>query len=74
MKRRDFLELSASAAVAVMIGSFVEVGETSPVNRDTSRDYNFRNQQRMRGGCRDFRVMNDSFPGFFEREIIDNWA
>ena len=74
MKRRDFLEISAFAATAVMIGCFVEIGETSPVNRDRSRDYNFRNQPRMRGGCRDFRAMNDSFPGFFEREILDNWA
>lgn len=74
MRRRDFLELSASVAAAVMIGGLVEIGKTSPVNRDKSRDLSSRHQYRMRGGCRDFRVMNDSFPGFFEREIIDNWA
>jgi len=74
MRRRDFLELSAFAATAVMIGSLVEIGESSPVSPDKSRDLNSRNQHRMRGGCRDFRAMNDSFPGFFEREILDNWA
>jgi len=74
MRRRDFLEISAFATAAVMIGNFVEIGKTSPVNREKSRDLNSRNQHRMRGGCRDFRAMNDSFPGFFEREILDNWA
>lgn len=74
MKRRDFLELSAAATAAVMLGSLVHIENAGAVNGDPSRGLNGKHFIKMRGGCRDFRMMNDSVPGFFEREIFDSWA
>lgn len=73
MRRRDFLELSAFASAAIMMGSFSELRNRLPLrNEDDFPDYTRR--LRLHGGCRDFRTMNDSIPAFFEREIIDGWA
>ena len=73
MKRRDFLELSAMASAAIMMGSLSEFKNPHSVYGEPGYpDHNRR--PRMYGGCQDFRMMNDSIPGFFEREIIDSWA
>jgi hypothetical protein len=74
MKRRDFLEISAAASAAVMLGSLVNIEKSCAVNSDAGHGQRLDGYPRMRGGCRDFRAMNDFVPGFFEREIIDNWA
>jgi hypothetical protein len=73
MKRRDFIELSAVASVAIMIGSLTEFKNPHTVNHKLN-DMNGDRRPRMYGGCQDFRMMNDSVPGFFEREIIDSWV
>lgn len=74
MKRRDFLEISAAATAAVMLGSLVDIKKSGAINNDTGGGRRLDGYPRMRGGCRDFRVMNDSLPGFLEREIVDSWA
>lgn len=73
MKRRDFLEVSAFASAAIMIGSFTEFRNRLYL-RDEDKYTDRARRLRMHGGCRDFRTMNDSVPAFFEREIIDGWA
>jgi|GEM_PF-4199084 len=73
MKRRDFIELSAVASVAIMIGSLTEFKNPHTVHQKLN-EINGDRKLHMYGGCRDFRMMNDFVPGFFEREIIDSWA
>ncbi|UCC80006.1 MAG: hypothetical protein JSW64_01225 [Candidatus Zixiibacteriota bacterium] len=73
MKRRDFLEVSAFASAAIMMGSFTELRNRLSLQDDNNYPDHAR-RLRMHGGCRDFRTMNDSIPAFFEREIIDGWA
>ncbi|UCE66551.1 MAG: twin-arginine translocation signal domain-containing protein [Candidatus Zixiibacteriota bacterium] len=73
MKRRDFLELSAVASAAIMLGSLSELKNPHSVNGERNA-LNSDRGPRMCGGCKDFRVMNDCVPGFFEREIFDGWA
>jgi len=74
MKRRDFLEISAAATAVVMLGSITTIGKSRAYEGVSDHNRHFKGFCRMRGGCKDFRAMNDSAPGFFEREIIDNWA
>ena len=73
MKRRDFLEFSAMTSAALVLGGFAEFGNPESAGYgDLSSDH-YRGMK-MHGGCRDFRMIDDSIPGFFEREIIDSWA
>ena len=73
MKRRDFLELSAMTSAALVLGGFADFGnhESAGYGGSTTDKYL---RLKMRGGCRDFRMIDDSIPGFLEREIIDSWA
>ncbi len=73
MKRRNFLELSAVASAAIMMGSFTEFKNPHSVHHERNALDSDRGP-RMYGGCKDFRMMNDCVPGFFEREIIDGWV
>jgi hypothetical protein len=74
MKRRVFLEISAAATAAVMLGSITTIRKSRAYEGVSDHNRHFKGYLRMRGGCGDYRVMNDFIPGFFEREIVDNWA
>ena len=72
MRRREFLGISLAASAIIMTGSYYG-NKYIPVVQAGDRDV-FMRKPRMIGGCRDFRMMQGQFPGFFEREIIDSWA
>ena len=69
MDRRRFLGISAVTTAAVMTGTINRIAK-SEFSRAEFSDRGISNR-RMFGGCGDSRMMNDSFPGFLEREILD---
>jgi hypothetical protein len=70
MERRKFLGISAATAAAIMTGALGGIARAE-FGRSEMAEGRFQNP-RMFGGCRDSRLMHDSFPGFLEREIIDS--
>jgi hypothetical protein len=61
-----------TSAVAIM-GGFTRFPR-SLYAHDQDRFSNYEGRLRMYGGCKESRLMNDSFPDFIEREIIERWA
>ena len=73
MKRRAFLEISASASAVILVGGIT--GFSHPNIVDSEDDFQERfHRLGMHGGCGDYRMMGDRIPGFLEREIFDNLA
>ena len=73
MKRREFIGLSAAAAASIMAGKYIISGNRFP-NSSIPDESSRRMQPRMRGGCGDYRMMDNTPPDIFEREIFGHWA
>lgn len=69
MERRKFLEISTVTTAAIITGALNSIAQAR-FGRSETPGSNLR-RPRMFGGCGDYRMMNDSFPGFLEKEIID---